>query len=1357
MRKLALAAAVSMSLATITSESFALGMGEIEIFSALNQNLDAEIGLVSVAPGELDGVTVNLANQAAFSRAGLSLSPVLRTLRFDVEQRPDGKPIIKVFSDGPIAEPFLNFLVEIDSPAIASQTREYTLLLDPPAFVAQQEPLVVDPIATLEPVQPAESVASVDSGQVFIDNNPTDAGIVVGSDVDLSSITINTAEIEPTVIFTESDVLQLGAETVASEELVISEELPVTETTPIDSNVFVSTDAGGEEIDLGSELIDRTELIVEDESGGQDIALESLSDTAIFPSENELAADTDENLVDLGSIQSDAVDAMVSDVDQVSSELKQQGLDVDLNAVQPDVSSIDVETVAGDNLAEVTLEAIETISIDGTVTNSVSDSPLAEAITLTDEGENILGADVDLSAIDDSDASLPIETVTAQVADATDSGAGESVDISGVVIEVDGGEAESVVSTNQIDASVSSTYTVESQDTLWSIARRSKPTGVTTTEMMTAILEANGSAFVNGDMNSMREGAVLVLPGATGIAGSQPAPMVTDSAPAVDTAPLATTEQAVEEAPVETVEPETMASTEDSGSLLSTELDEVNKRMLLAQEELSTEAEQRDELNTRVVELEDSLTKMKELITLRESELNNLQTELSTAQGDTEDLVADAEDKVRELEVVQGQRDELQDKFKDLQEQVNETATAAQERVDAQADADRNLASAEAQAKSLRLANEEDALKIQLAQLREEKLQLEQTAQQDKLELVRQAEAEKAQLLENATAERDAILARLEDEKKRITDEAAAERSRIAAEAEAEKERLLAQASAERDRLAAESEEMRGKLEALEEEKNQLIAQSEKDKEQLAMASQQAEEEQARLQAEAEAEKKKLEEESSRAKDKLAALQAEADANLANNANNQSIDRTAGATDSDAGIVDLAAPAVVGGGLAAAPLERVVGDRKTVLAAGGGLALLGLLGAWAVRRKKVAPIARRDDRADFAMDDDQMGRPVPTQFDNGRANQYEEVEESRQNMGQAAVAASAAAAAAGAAVVSRDASSHEAQPGAVSNEVPERSVDEDTDDNVAHPMMEEVLVDDTITEADVYLRYGLHGQAEDLLKASIERSPDVEEYQVKLLESYHDQKNTAEFKTAAQSFKDRFGESSNWPRIAEMGRNLDSSDGDFSRVGAMGAVAGSAAAAAATGATAGAYKPAIPDVEVSDVDVSLDGADDTIDAAADFNMADLEATGDLTSVTDALPDDLDEISLDEVDMSALDDDGTLNLEELAGDQMSGLDLGTLDLTNPVGDSTLDNLTLDDADLNELGDVTSNVRSGLSADIDLDDGAISRSDEMETMLDLAKAYIDMGDSDSAAGALKDIVNNGSDAQKMEAQDLLRKLQ
>ena len=51
---------------------------------------------------------------------------------------------------------------------------------------------------------------------------------------------------------------------------------------------------------------------------------------------------------------------------------------------------------------------------------------------------------------------------------------------------------------------------------------------------------------------------------------------------------------------------------------------------------------------------------------------------------------------------------------------------------------------------------------------------------------------------------------------------------------------------------------------------------------------------------------------------------------------------------------------------------------------------------------------------------------------------------------------------------------------------------------------------------------------------------------------------------------------------------------------------------------------------------------------------------------------------------------------------------------------------------------------------------TRVDEMETMLDLAKAYIDMGDNSSAIGPLKDIASNGSPAQQSEASELLRKI-
>ena len=48
------------------------------------------------------------------------------------------------------------------------------------------------------------------------------------------------------------------------------------------------------------------------------------------------------------------------------------------------------------------------------------------------------------------------------------------------------------------------------------------------------------------------------------------------------------------------------------------------------------------------------------------------------------------------------------------------------------------------------------------------------------------------------------------------------------------------------------------------------------------------------------------------------------------------------------------------------------------------------------------------------------------------------------------------------------------------------------------------------------------------------------------------------------------------------------------------------------------------------------------------------------------------------------------------------------------------------------------------------------DEVDTLLDLARAYIEMGDSDSAGSALKEIVETGNDRQKAEANELLSQI-
>ncbi|MBT8126579.1 MAG: hypothetical protein KJP15_03780 [Gammaproteobacteria bacterium] len=135
MRKIIFALALGVLL--LPDYGFTLGLGEIEVSTALNQELNAEIELLSAAPEDVETLIVKLAPREEFSRAGIDRPYLLNSLKFSAEVR-DGVPIIRVTSDKPIREPFLNFLVEIDWPK-GHMMREYTILLDPPVFMGQQQ------------------------------------------------------------------------------------------------------------------------------------------------------------------------------------------------------------------------------------------------------------------------------------------------------------------------------------------------------------------------------------------------------------------------------------------------------------------------------------------------------------------------------------------------------------------------------------------------------------------------------------------------------------------------------------------------------------------------------------------------------------------------------------------------------------------------------------------------------------------------------------------------------------------------------------------------------------------------------------------------------------------------------------------------------------------------------------------------------------------------------------------------------------------------------------------------------------------------------------------------------------------
>jgi len=129
-RKLTLSLAVMAAL--LPARGYPLGLGEIELNSALNQELNAEIEILSASPEDAEQLIVQLGSREAFNRAGIDRPYLLQQLKFKIVDK-DGSPYVKVYTNSAVREPFLSFLLEIDWPQ-GNLLREYTLLLDPPVY-----------------------------------------------------------------------------------------------------------------------------------------------------------------------------------------------------------------------------------------------------------------------------------------------------------------------------------------------------------------------------------------------------------------------------------------------------------------------------------------------------------------------------------------------------------------------------------------------------------------------------------------------------------------------------------------------------------------------------------------------------------------------------------------------------------------------------------------------------------------------------------------------------------------------------------------------------------------------------------------------------------------------------------------------------------------------------------------------------------------------------------------------------------------------------------------------------------------------------------------------------------------------
>ena len=180
----------------------ALGLGKLQLNSALNEPFDARIRLLSPTAAELDSLEVGLADSAAFARVNMDRPAVLGRLRFTLDRAQRGADTIHITSADPIREPFLRFLIEINW-SNGRLFREYTVLLDPPLYDPDKRSTEFSPAATRaapprpaaprpEPRAAADNIAS--GGLNYSDG---DYGPIIATDTlwDIASATRPSASI----------------------------------------------------------------------------------------------------------------------------------------------------------------------------------------------------------------------------------------------------------------------------------------------------------------------------------------------------------------------------------------------------------------------------------------------------------------------------------------------------------------------------------------------------------------------------------------------------------------------------------------------------------------------------------------------------------------------------------------------------------------------------------------------------------------------------------------------------------------------------------------------------------------------------------------------------------------------------------------------------------------------------------------------------------------------------------------------------------------------------------------------------------------------------------------------------------
>jgi len=267
---------------------------------------------------------------------------------------------------------------------------------------------------------------------------------------------------------------------------------------------------------------------------------------------------------------------------------------------------------------------------------------------------------------------------------------------------------------------------------------------------------------------------------------------------------------------------------------------------------------------------------------------------------------------------------------------------------------------------------------------------------------------------------------------------------------------------------------------------------------------------------------------------------------------------------------------------------------------------------------------------------------------------------------------------------------------------------------------------DPLAEADFHMAYGLYDQAADLTRIGIGREPARRDLKLKLLEVFFVSGNKEPFLQSARELAETRAEAApgEWEKILIMGKQLAPEDPLFSGSGAV------------TGAAAGG------------LDVDLEGGQSRVDfdllegptveqpALSPHDNPTIPAL--LESALRADPERTADVGIDALGLDVGMADapmGAANGSHGANGAARGLDVDTAIVPDTAFGAT-QRLPSEDLTLSDLEPVT------LS--------------EVGTKLDLARAYMDMGDPEGARNILEEVLTEGSATQRQEARRLIEAL-